>query len=288
MNTTTATTQTAKDTITRAIHQAESPDYVAIKQKQQTAWASGDYAKVGVTLQITGEELCESLDLRAGKTLLDVAAGNGNISLAAARRFCQVTSTDYVESLLDNGRVRADADNLPIQFKQADAEALPFNNSTFDYVVSTFGVMFAPNQQQCASELLRVCTPDGKIGMANWTPDGFIGQLFKTIGQFAAPPKGVNSPSRWGTDDFIQTHFQSAKKIETQEKHFNFRYHSAQHWLDLFRDYYGPIHKAFAAMEKTKAHEFETAILDLINSMNTSGDDTLVLPSEYLEIVITK
>ena len=288
MNTTTAATQTSQHTPTKATHQAESPDYVAIKQKQQNAWGAGDYSKVGVTVQITGEELCESLDLRAGKTVLDVAAGNGNISLAAARRFCQVTSTDYVESLLDSGRVRADADNLPIHFKQADAEALPFSNAMFDYVVSTFGVMFAPNQQQCASEVLRVCKTGGKIGMANWTPDGFIGQLFKTIGQFAPAPKGVSPPSNWGTDDFIKTHFQPAKKIEAQKKHFNFRYHSAQHWLDLFRDYYGPIHKAFAAMDEAKASELEVAILDLINAMNTSGDDTLVLPSEYLEIVITK
>lgn len=285
MNTATLT-QATSSTNTQA--QNSQPDYDAIKQKQRGAWGSGDYAKIGITLQITGEELCEALDVRAGKTVLDVAAGNGNVSMAAARRFCQVTSTDYVESLLEKGQQRANVCQLPIQFKQADAEALPFDDASYDYVVSTFGVMFAPNQDQCAKELFRVCKPGGKIGMANWTPEGFIGQLFKLIGSYVAPPAGLNPPSRWGSEAFIEQAFADAKHVSTNKKVFHMRFQSAQHWLDLFRDYYGPIHKAFQALDADKAAMFEKDILALVNSLNISGDETLVLPSEYLEVVITK
>ena len=176
-----------------------SPDLVAIKARQQAAWSSGDYAVVGTTLQIVGEELCEALDLRAGKSVLDVAAGNGMVSLAAARRWCDVTSTDYVGSLLERGRARAMAEGLPIDFKVADAEALPFADDSFDTVVSTFGVMFTPNQEQAAAELLRVCKSGGQIGLTNWTPDGFIGQLFKLLGKYLPPPPAAKSPMLWGT-----------------------------------------------------------------------------------------
>jgi ubiquinone/menaquinone biosynthesis C-methylase UbiE len=168
-----------------------APDFAAIKAKQHAAWSSGDYSVVGVTLQIVGENLCEALDLRAGQRVLDVAAGNGNCSLAAARRFCDVTSTDYVQDLLRRGRERADAERLPITFKVADAEALPFADGEFDAVTSTFGVMFAPDQERAATELLRVCRPGGKVGLANWTPDSFIGQLFKTLGRYVPPAAGL-------------------------------------------------------------------------------------------------
>ena len=167
---------------------AATPDYAAIKQRQQAVWSSGDYAVVGTTLQIVGENLCEALDLRAGSQVLDVAAGNGNASLAAARRFAQVTSTDYVGALLERGQERAKAERLPIAFREADAEALPFADAGFDVALSTFGVMFAPNQERVATELLRVVRPGGRIGLANWTPEGFVGQLLKLVGQQVPPP----------------------------------------------------------------------------------------------------
>ncbi|HWL67897.1 MAG TPA: class I SAM-dependent methyltransferase, partial [Geminicoccus sp.] len=178
---------------------AERPDLAAIKTRQQTAWASGDYAVIGVTLQIVGEELCEAMDLRAGTRVLDVAAGNGNATLAAARRWCEVTSTDYVPALLDRAAERAEAERLPVTFKAADAEDLPFADGSFDAVLSTFGVMFTPDHARAAAELARVCRPGGRIGLANWTPDGFIGQLFKLIGRHVAPPPGLRPPSLWGT-----------------------------------------------------------------------------------------
>src|SRR5690242_1508947 len=179
--------------------QTTSPELIAIKARQQAAWSSGDYAIVGTTLQIVGEELCEALDLRAGSKVLDVAAGNGMASLAAARRWCDVVSTDYVASLLERGRSRASAEGLPMEFKVADAEALPFDDNSFDTVISTFGVMFTPNQNRAAAELLRVCKSGGQIGLANWTPDGFIGHLFKTIAKYLPPPAAAKSPMLWGT-----------------------------------------------------------------------------------------
>ena len=174
-------------------------DLKALKARQQAAWSSGDYAVIGTTLQIVGEELCEALDIRSGQKVLDVAAGNGNASLAAARRWCDVVATDYVPALLERARERAAAERLDIEFREADAEALPFPDASFDVVVSTFGVMFTPDQDRAAAEMVRVCKRGGKIGLANWTPEGFIGQLFKTIGKHVPPPPGAKSPALWGT-----------------------------------------------------------------------------------------
>jgi ubiquinone/menaquinone biosynthesis C-methylase UbiE len=265
------------------------PDYTAIKEKQQAAWGSGDYGKIGITLQITGESLCEAMDLHAGQTVLDVAAGNGNVTMAAARRFCSVISTDYVEHLLEQSRTRANIEGLPVEFQQADAENLPFPDNHFDNVVSTFGVMFTPNQSQAARELIRVCKPGGKIGLANWTPEGFIGQLFKTIGQYAPPPAGVHSPALWGADEFLKINFQrETRSISYSVKQFNFRYKSPQHFVDLFRTYYGPVHKAFLATDADKAAALEADIVNLIDKFNRAKDGTMIVPSDYLEIVITK
>lgn len=269
--------------------QETGPDYNAIKAKQQIAWGSGDYSRVGVTLQITGEQLCEAMDLRAGQTVLDVAAGNGNASLAAARRFCKVLSTDYVPDLLEHSQQRAQADGLAIDYQQADAEKLPFYNSRFDNVVSTFGVMFTPNQAQTASELIRVCKPGGKIGLVNWTPKGFIGQLFKIIGQYITPPTGLNSPAAWGTKAFIETNFGShASSIQLKERNFVFRYQSPQHWLDIFSTYYGPLVKTYEALDKHTSKRFSNEILDLIDKLNTADDGTMVVASEFLEVIVTK
>lgn len=264
------------------------PDLAALKARQQGAWASGDYAVVGTTLQIVGETLCEALDLRAGERVLDVAAGNGNATLAAARRFAVVTSTDYVPALLERGRARAEADGLTIAFQTADAEALPFENGAFDVVLSTFGVMFTPNQDQAARELLRVCRPAGRIGLANWTPDGFIGHLFRTMGQHLPPPPGALSPALWGTETRLNTLFASAGTVATQQKVFTFRYRSPEHWLEVFRTWYGPVHKAFGALPETGQAALSQDLLALIKRFNRATDGTMVVPSDYLEVVVTK
>jgi len=268
--------------------QTTTPNYAAIKAKQQATWGSGDYGRVGVTLQITGEELCEAMDLHAGAQVLDVAGGNGNVSLAAARRFCKVVSTDYVQALLDHSRTRATAEGLAMDFQLADAEELPFEDASFDHVVSTFGVMFTPNQAQAANELQRVCRPGGKIGLANWTPSGFIGQLFRTIGRYVPPPAGVNSPAVWGTQEFLRGHFgDRATAIESTEKVFNFRYQSPEHWIDVFTRYYGPTLKAFQSLEAGHAASLREDILALIARFNQARDGSMVVPSDYLEVVIT-
>lgn len=264
-----------------------APDYAAIKQRQQATWASGDYAVVGTTLQIVGERLCDAIDLRAGERVLDVAAGNGNATLAAARHFAQVTSTDYVEALLDRGKERAAAERLPVTFQQADAEALPFPDASFDVALSTFGVMFTPNQEKAASELARVVRKGGRIGLANWTPDGFIGQLFKTIGKHVPPPPGIKSPALWGTEARLGELF-PGHQVKASKQIFNFRYKSPDHWLDIFKTYYGPTNRAFAALDATKQAALQADIVELLGRSNRGGEDTLIVPSEYLEVVVTK
>jgi ubiquinone/menaquinone biosynthesis C-methylase UbiE len=262
-------------------------DFASVKVRQQAAWASGDYAVVGTTLQIVGEELCEAVDLRSNQRVLDVAAGNGNATLAAARRFADVVSTDYVNTLLDRGRERAHAERLDVTFQQADAEALPFPDASFDVVLSTFGVMFTPRQEQAARELIRVCRAGGKIGLANWTPEGFIGQLFKTIGTYVPPAPGVKSPALWGSKAHLDALFAAQAVVATSKK-FVFRYKSPRHWLDVFRQYYGPVLKTFAALDPEAGTALEADIYSLIDRFNTARDGTLVVPSEYLEAVITK
>ncbi|HWT34732.1 MAG TPA: class I SAM-dependent methyltransferase [Paraburkholderia sp.] len=263
--------------------------FAAVKARQQAAWSTGDYAVVGTTLQIVGENLCEALDVRAGSRVLDVAAGNGNATLAAARRFCEVTSTDYVASLLDSGRARAQAEGLPVRFEEADAETLPYGDAAFDIVVSTFGVMFTPDQDKAAAELARVCKPGGRIGLANWTPESFIGQLFRTIGKYIAPPPDVKSPALWGTKARLDELFDgNARKITAVSRDFTFRYRSPAHFIDVFRTYYGPMNKAFAALEGERQAAFLVDLMTLIESRNRSNDATLVLPSEYLEVVVER
>jgi ubiquinone/menaquinone biosynthesis C-methylase UbiE len=272
-----------------ATMQQPAPDFEALKTRQHGAWSSGDYAVVGTTLQIVGEELCEALDLRGGQRVLDVAAGNGNATLAAARRWCNVVSTDYVGALLERGRLRASADGLSVEFREADAEALPFDDATFDAVISTYGVMFTPNQDRAAAELVRVCKHGGKIGLANWTPEGFIGQLFKTLGKYLPPPAGARSPALWGTDARIKEMFgASASHIRAERRHFVFRYRSPEHFVEIFKTYYGPVLKAFAALDATNQEALKRDILALINSMNRSDDGSMAVPGEYLEIIIVR
>ena len=279
-------------TAAAAMSQNQAPasiDLRAVKARQQGAWSSGDYAVVGTTLQIVGEELSEALDLRSGQKVLDVAAGNGNASLAAARRWCDVVATDYVPALLERARERAAAERLAIEFREADAEALPFPNASFDVVVSTFGVMFTPDQDRAAAELIRVCRHGGKIGLANWTPEGFIGQVFKTIGKHMPPPAGVKSPALWGTRARIAELFEPhAVSIKSSQRNFVFRYRSPEHWLEVFKGYYGPLLKTFAALSPAGQAALRRDLMALIGQFNRSGDASLVLPSEYLEIVITR
>ena len=264
-------------------------DFTAIKDKQQAAWAAGDYAVIGTTLQIVGELLCEALDLRAGERVLDVAAGNGNATLAAARRWCEVISTDYVPALLERGRMRAAAEGLPVEFEQADAENLPYADASFDVVLSTFGVMFTPDQEKAAAELARVCRAGGRIGLANWTPAGFIGELFKLLGQYLPPPAGVRSPALWGTEERLRELFANrTRSIEIGRKYFVFRYRSAAHWLETFRTFYGPVQKVFAALDEAKRGWLTADMIALAERFNRAHDGTLVVPSEYLEVVITR
>jgi len=264
------------------------PDLAMIKGRQQAAWSSGNYATVGTTLQIVGESLCEAVDLRSNQRVLDVAAGNGNATLAAARRFADVTSTDYVGALLDQGKKRAEAEGLPVKFQQADAENLPFPGESFDVVLSTYGVMFTPDQARAANEMLRVCRPGGKIGLANWTPEGFIGKLFKIIGKYVPPAPGVASPLMWGQPAHLKQLFGKDASVAAEAKNFVFRYKSPTHWVEFFRTYYGPVLKAFAAVDAAKQKTLEADILTLIGEFNAAKDGTAVIPSEYLEVVVTK
>jgi SAM-dependent methyltransferase len=263
-------------------------DFAPIKAKQQAAWGAGDYAVIGTTLQIVGESLCEALDLRAGTRVLDVAAGNGNATLAAARRWCDVTSTDYVMSLLDRAQARATAEGLAVRFQEADAENLPFETGSFEVVLSTFGVMFTPNQERAARELLRVCAPGGRIGLANWTPNSFVGEIFKVIGRHVPPPAGVRPPSLWGTEEFLRDLFGTrAARLHAPKRLFMFRYRSPQHFLDTFRSYYGPVHKAFLALEPAQQEALSAELLSLAQRFNTALDGSMKVPGEYLEAVVT-
>ena len=264
-------------------------DFAAIKQRQQTTWASGDFAIIGVTLQIVGESLAEAADIRAGERVIDIAAGNGNATLAAARRFARVTSTDYVPALLDKGRQRAAADGLDVEFREADAEALPFADGSFDAAVSTFGVMFTPDHARCASEMARVVRAGGRIAFANWTPEGFLGQMFRTVGKYVPPPAGVQSPLLWGTEAHVNELFgNQAGEIHMQRKIYKFRYASPAHMLQVFRDFYGPVHMAFRALDEQGKALLERDLLAVLEGANTAAPDSLVIPAEYLEVVMTR
>jgi len=263
-------------------------DLQALKSRQMAAWASGDYAVVGTTLQLVGELLAEACDIRCDEQVLDVAAGNGNATLAAARRGGIVTSTDYVAALLERGEDRAKAEHLAVTFQVADAEALPFDDGRYDVVLSTFGVMFAPDQPQAAAELARVCRPGGRIGLANWTPDGFVGQMFKVLGKHVPPPPGAFPPARWGTETWLRDQFADSCEIQVTRRSFNFRYRSAAHFIDTFRRWYGPVHKAFGALSGDAVQALEADFTDLLERSNRAGPTSMVVPSEYLEVVMTR
>ncbi|MGH9274943.1 MAG: class I SAM-dependent methyltransferase, partial [Acidimicrobiales bacterium] len=259
-------------------------DLDAIKGRQQATWASGDYAVIGTTLQIVGETLCEAVDVAAGSQVLDVAAGNGNASLAAARRGAVVTATDYVEALLDGASRRADAEGLALATQVADAENLPFDDDAFDAVLSTFGVMFVPDPQRAAEEMIRVCRPGGRIGLTNWTPAGFIGRLFKILGAHVPPPAGVPSPLAWGTPERLDELFGAGAKVAATPRHFVFRYRSAEDFFDTFTTYYGPTFRAWGALDEAGRESFRGQLIALLNECNRDTSGALAVPSEYLEV----
>src|SRR5215217_1641487 len=266
-----------------------TPDLAAIKRRQQQTWAAGDYAVVGSTLAIMAELLCEAVDLRAGQRVLDVATGNGNAAIAAARRFGEVTGVDYVAALLARGRERAAAERLRVAFAEGDAEDLPVPDASFDVVLSTLGVMFAPDQEKVAGELLRACRPGGKIGLANWTPHGFIGEMFRVTARYVPPPSGLRSPTLWGTEERLEELFgDGIASMRTERRSFVFRYRSFEHWLEVFRTYYGPVSKAFEAMDADRQEAYADDLRSLAARFNRSGDRTLAVPSDYLQVVAVR
>jgi SAM-dependent methyltransferase len=266
-----------------------APSFDAIKTRQQAMWASGDYGQIGTRLQIVGETLCEAVDLRGGERVLDVAAGNGNASLAAARRFCQVTASDYVPELLEKARRRAEADGLPLTCEVADAENLPYADGSFDVVLSVFGVMFTPDQPRAAKQLVRVVKKGGRIALASWTPEGFLGELFRTLGSFVPPPPGLTPPPAWGSEARLQELFgKDVREIRATRRMFNFRFLSAAHWIEVFRTTYGPVLKAYAALQPDKQAELTKALEALLTKHDKGGGRGLVVPAEYLETVITR
>ena len=265
------------------------PDLQAVKQRQQSVWSTGDYPAVGTTLQIVGETLAENLDLAPGERVLDVAAGNGNATLAAARRFCDVVSTDYVEAWLRKGMERAQAEGLAVAFREADAENLPFEDASFDVVTSTFGVMFTADQDAAARAMMRVCRPGGRIGMANWTANGFIGQVFKTIGRHAPPPAGVRSPLEWASKTRLEELFgENAASISITFRTFVFRYRSARTWVESWREIYGPMNKAFQTVGNDGASALEDDLIALAETASIGGSRGMIVPGEYAEVVITR
>jgi SAM-dependent methyltransferase len=263
-------------------------DLTQLKRRQQATWSSGDFAVIGVTLQGVGESLCEAVDLHAGETVLDVACGNGNATLAAARRWGRVTGIDYVPELVERGAARAAAEGLRVDFRAGDAESLAFDDNSFDVVLSTYGVMFTADQERAARELTRVCRKGGRIALANWTPEGFIGRLLKLVGQHVPPPAGALSPLRWGTEAGLASLFGDRARVKSLERrNFVFRYLSIEHFIDVFRTYYGPTHKAFMSLDESGRQALARDMSVLLGEFNRSGDATLAAPAEYIEVVLT-
>jgi ubiquinone/menaquinone biosynthesis C-methylase UbiE len=260
-----------------------------IKEKQQKTWASGNYAVIGNQLVIMGERLCEAVDVRSGQKVLDVATGSGNTAISAARRYCDVTGIDYVPELIEQAKERAGAERLGMTFEVGDAENLPYPDASFDVVLSTVGVMFAPDQEKTAGELLRVCKPGGKVGLANWTPDGFVGNMFRTVGKHVPPPPGIKPPPLWGTEERLQELFgEGVSSLRTTRRSYAFRFLSAEHIIDVFRTYYGPVHKAFESLDAAGQDALARDLEELVHNWNTSGDETVVAPSDYLEVVAVR
>jgi ubiquinone/menaquinone biosynthesis C-methylase UbiE len=269
--------------------QGQAPNLSAIKDRQQKTWTSGDYARIGNSLVIMGELLCEAVNVHAGDKVLDVATGSGNTAISAARRFCDVTGIDYVPELIEYARKRAEVEGVEITFDVGDAEDLPYPDASFDVVLSTLGVMFAPDQEKAAEELLRVCRPGGKIGLANWTPDGFIGNMFRTHAKHVPPPPGIKPPPLWGIEERLRELFgEEVVSLEVTQRSYMFRYPSAGYFVEYFRSYYGPTLKAFEALDADGQEALAKDLEELLEHWNISGDATIIVPSDYLEVVAVR
>ncbi len=272
------------ETTTQGTHEV---DYEAIKQVQQRIWSAGDFAIVATTSVIVGEELCEAVDVLPGERVLDVACGSGNAALAAARRaWGNTVGVDYVPELLDHGRARAKVERLEAEFVEGDAERLPFAAASFDVVLSTFGVMFAPDQERAAAELLRVCRPGGRIGLACWTAEGLVGQMFMAMAKHVPPPPGVAPPVLWGTEDRLRELLgEGISSLEIAKREFNYRYRSAEHFLEFSRRYFGPVKMAMERLDETGREAVAAEIAEVVERFNRAGERALVAPGEYLEVV---
>ena len=269
--------------------QSQAPNLTAIKDRQQRTWTSGNYARIGNTLVIMGELLCEAVNVHAGDKVLDVATGSGNTAISAARRFCDTTGIDYVPELIEHARKRAEVEGVEVTFEVGDAENLPYPDASFDVVLSTLGVMFAPDQERAAEELLRICRPGGKIGLANWTPDGFIGHMFRTLGKHVPPPPGIKPPPLWGTEERLRELLgEGVASLEVMQRSYKWRYPSVGHFVEYFRTYYGPTLKAFESLDRDGQEALAKDLEELFERWNTSDDATLIVPSDYLEVIAVR
>jgi ubiquinone/menaquinone biosynthesis C-methylase UbiE len=275
-----------------ANRRAEHPKHQSfseIKSRQQRMWASGDYASIAAQIAPVSERLVEAADLQAGWRVLDVATGTGNAALAAARCGCTVVGVDYVPGLLERGRRRAEAEGFAVELVEGDAERLPVEDAGFDAVLSVFGVMFAPDQEAAARELVRSCRPGGTIGLASWTPSGFIGEMFQVVGRHVAPPAGLRSPLAWGTPERLRELLGGyVRSINTTRRHFTFRYLSPQHFVEFFRLHYGPTLKAFEALEPGRRGALGADLADLARRSDRNGRGAIASPAEYLEVLAVR
>jgi SAM-dependent methyltransferase len=264
-------------------------DLAAVTAAQQQMWATGDFHRIGNGQVIVGERLALALQVHAGERVLDVAGGAGNAALAAARRWADVTCTDYVPDLLEHARARAAAEQLPLRVEVADAQDLPYPDGSFDVVVSTYGAMFAPDQERTASELLRVLRPGGRLGLANWTPDGFVGSMFRLIAEHRPLPAGVRPPSRWGTREGLEQLLgPGTDSIAVRERHYEFAFPSAPALYDLFAEFFGPIATLLPQLEAEQRASFRERWIALAEDLNTATDGTLCFPGAYLEVVAVR
>lgn len=273
-----------------SVNSQQSPDFAAVKQRQQATWASGDFSVVAARIVYQAEQLCETADLQAGWRVLDVATGSGNAALAAARRGCHAVGIDYVPALLERGRIRAEAERLSVEFLDGDAEELPFSAAAFDAVVSIYGVMFAPNHRLAASELLRVCRPGGRIALACWTPDGFIGETFRLFSRFLPPTPGLQPPILWGDEGYQRELFShSAASVTAYPQTAIFRYRSAEENVEFFRTFYGPTLRAFEALPAERQAELNEGLIELAQRYDRNrGSGPVAIAADYLETVIVK
>ena len=265
-------------------------DLEAVKGIQQKVWSAGDFSVIAQTVQFVSDELVEALDIMPGERVIDVACGSGNCAIPAARRaWGNTVGVDYVPELLERGRERAAAERLEIEFIEGDAENLPFEDASFDVVVTTFGSMFAPNQEKAAAELLRVCKPGGRIGMGNWTPEGVTGSMFQISSKHAPPPPGAPSPLAWGKEETLKEMLgDEVSSLDVKRKQCIFRFKSPEHWLEVFRTYFGPVKMAFERVGPDGEEALAADLRQMLEDANDAGDRGLRFGGEYLEVVATR